>query len=227
MSVLCDLIEISPDLIELFKAYPEARYLYYRASGHRNESSINSISNLSIPHREIVREIYPSDHHKIGKTINLNDCESVLSYKRYHLEEYLLIKDNISTIIEQGKTALYLYLGSNWDLVSFLFGGVFDPNTSDLVIWNKSNFGLNPIEFRKHFLETEDLDYYYLNVDEVKILVDLIQDFGDEIMYENLKNVSVHWENTCLLCVKDLYDSVKDFYINVADHENSVLINIG
>jgi hypothetical protein len=227
MSVCCNLIEISPNLLELFKAYPEARHLYYRASSSRHRSSIDSISNLSIPHQEIVREIYPGDRHKIGKIINLDDCESVLSFRKYFPEDYFLIKDNISTIIEQGKTALRLDLGREWELVSFLFGGSFNPNTSDLVIWSKSNFGLNPILFRKHSLGIEDPEHYYIKVDEVKILVDLMQESGDEIMYENLRHVSARWKYiSCLLCVKDLYASVKDFYMNIAERENVVLINI-
>jgi hypothetical protein len=119
MSVLGDLIEIPSDLLNLFKAYPEATHLYYRASSLRKKLNIVSISNLSMPHREIVRELYPNDRHKIGQIWSLEDCDSVLHYKKYNLEEYFLIKENIPRIIEFGKTAHYLYLGRDWHLGDF------------------------------------------------------------------------------------------------------------
>jgi hypothetical protein len=227
MSVLGDLIEIPSDLLNLFKVCPEARYLYYRTSSSRKKPNIVSISNLSMPHREIVRELYPNDRHKIGQTWTLEDCDSVLHYKKYNLEEYFLIKENIPRIIEFGKIAHYLYLGCDWHLINFLFSGSWSTSISDLVIWDESSFGINPILFMKHTLAVDYSEYYYLEVDEVKALVELMQDFGDEIIHENLKLVSDYLTTpSCRLRAKELCDSIKDFYCRVANNENSILINI-
>jgi hypothetical protein len=227
MSVLGDLLEIPSDLLSLFKSYPEVRCLYYRASSLRKKPNIVSISNLSMPHREIVRELYPNDRHKIGQIWSLEDCDSVLHYKKYNLEEYFLIKENIPRIIEFGKIAHYLYLERDWHLINFLFSGSWSTSISDLVIWDKSSFGINPILFKKHSLGVEYLEYYYLEAEEVKDLAELIQDFGDEIVCENLQHVSNYLTTpSCFLHAKELCDSIKNFYCKVANNENSVLIKI-
>jgi hypothetical protein len=241
MSIIGNLIEVPPGFLDLFKVYPEARSLYYRASNSRRKSNIGSISSLSTSHREIVRELYPNDRHRVGQIWNLDDCKSVSRYKTYWLEEYLLIKEDIPEIVEYGKIAHHLWLGQAWHLISFLFSGIISMEISELFIWDQKSIGINPILFRKNMLEVGDLVYYYLEIDEVKTLSKLIQDFADEIICENLKHVinehaSIHWvsrygfdiweDNSWLLEVNDLCNSVKDFYFNVADRENSVLISI-
>ena len=227
MSVLGDLIEIHPNLLELFKTYPEAISLYYSASNLRKKPNVISISNLSMEHREIVRELYPNDRHKIGQTWSLDDCASVLRYKKYNFEEYFLIKENIPKIIEYGKIAHYLYLGRDWNLINFLFSGSWSTAISDLVIWDKSSFGINPILCKKHNLGVENPEYYYLEVDEVKTLTKLIQDFGDELICENLKQVSYYLTSRSgLLYTKGLCNSIKNFYCKVAENKNSILICI-
>lgn len=112
---------------------------------------------------------------------------------------------------------------------------------SELLIWDQESIGINPILFRKHMLEFGDLAYYYLEIDEVKTLSKLIQDFADEIICENLKYIfnkysSIHWisryefdiwkDDSWLVEVNDLCNSVKNFYLDVAEHENLVLVSI-
>ena len=227
MSVIGSLLEIPPSLLELFKIYPEAKYLYYRASSDREKQNIGSISKLCMSHREIAREIYFNNRHKIGQILNSKDCESVILYKKYNTEEYFMVKDHICEIIEQGKISHHLYLGRNWDLINFLFSGSYSTSIPNLVIWNKSFIGLNPILFKQHSLGFDGLEYYYLEVEEVKTLSELMQDFGDEIIHENLKHVLDYWPKIPdILWVKDLCDSVKDFYLKVEENENSILIGI-
>ncbi len=240
MSVLCNLIEIPQDLLDLFKIHREAERLYWRASNSREEPNIGSISKLSMPQREVVRELYPSDRHKIGKVWNLGDCNSVLWYKTYKPEEYLEIRESIPKIIEYGKTCNYLELGRAWHLVSFLFSGSRSYQLSDLVIWGGSSIGINPILYKKHILDRE-LSEYYLEVDEVKTLAELMQDFGDEIVCENLKQivdrhrfiyfisrykVDTWKDESSLSLVKDLCNSTKDFYCRVADRGNLAIVKI-
>lgn len=57
MSILCDLIEVSDDCLDLLKNYRKARYLYYRTSNTREELKIASISKLSKEQSKIVREL--------------------------------------------------------------------------------------------------------------------------------------------------------------------------
>jgi hypothetical protein len=108
-----------------------------------------------------------------------------------------------------------------------LFSGSWSTSIPELVIWDKSSFGINPILFMKHTLAVDYSEYYYLEVDEVKALAELMQDFGEEIICENLKHV-LNYLTTPSGCshAKELCDSVKNFYCKVANNENSVLINI-
>lgn len=72
----------------------------------------------------------------------------------------------------------------------------------------------------------------------MKTLAELIQDFGDEIISENLKRIkdeykSLYWiwsyslkDESSLSYVRELCDGVKDFYFQVADRNNNIIINI-
>lgn len=57
MSILCDLIEVPDDFLDLLKNYRKARSLYYRTSNTREELKIASISKLSKEQSKIVREL--------------------------------------------------------------------------------------------------------------------------------------------------------------------------
>jgi hypothetical protein len=242
MSLNGNLLEIPRDLMDVFKIYPEVRFIYYRAANTREEPKIESISKLSISYKEIIKELYPdySDRHKVREIWSLEDFRSVLRYKSCRLEEYLSLIEYIPKIVEYGKISNHLELGRTWDLLNFLFSGTNYPDRSEYIIWGKAGLGINLIRSGQ-LLEVDDLEsVHYLDVAEVKNLAELIQDFGDEIVFENLKRVIYHhkeiyWisryrvdfqDESWILIVEGLCNSLKNFYFEVAKRENAVFISI-
>lgn len=240
MSILWDIIEVPNDFFNLFKNHRKARFLYYRASKTREKLNISSISKFSQEQSEIVREIcevYPNHSHEIKQIWNLDNCKSVLQYKANHFEEYPKIQEHIPRIIEYGKICHHIYIGRSWHLINFLFSGNNSTKIDDLVIWNQPILGINPILYKKHILESGMPERYYLTINEVRILSELMQDFGEEIISENLKRIRdkykslysvsrFYYKEEGISQAKNYGNGTKDFYCKIADRNNCIIINI-
>lgn len=241
MSISCDLIEVPESLLNLFKQYHKAMSLYYDASYARKETAICNLKKIPRKQKHLVKDIcqlYQKECDRIKQDWSLKDCQCVIKYKEQYLEEYPATKQQIPTIVNYGKISIHLHLGRTWDLVNYLFCGAIEMKDEELISQNAPIIGINPICYRKHILNSEMADKHYLTQDEVKEVSELMQEFGDDIVYESIKTIEQRRkliytrsredteDNQWIASVLKSCKEVKNFYIQAASRSSAIVVNI-
>ncbi len=242
MSINCDLIEVPEDLLNLFRVNRQAMYLYYKAAYSRNEPNIRTLEKIPRKRKHLVSEIcqlYPQECDRIKQLWNLINCEAVLRYKTNYPDNYEAIKPLIPKIIEAGKNNKHLELGRCWHLFNYIFSGTTEMQATKLVEWDRPNLGIHPICYVANPLNLGITERNYLTVAEVKTLSELMEDFGKDIVTEDIKLIcdrqraiySLRQDNfndeSWVTWAKEYCDRIQDFYRKVAENHNAVIIQIG
>lgn len=241
MSINCDLIEVPEDLLNLFRVNRQAMYLYYKAAYSRNEPNIHTFKKIPRKQQHLVKEIcqlYPQEYDRIKQLWNLANCQSVLGFKTNHSDNYFAIKRLIPKIIEFGKNSKHLELGRCWHLFNYIFSVTTEMQATKLVEWDRPNLGIHPICYQAHPLNLGIIERNYLTVAEVKTLSELMEEFGKDIVTENMKLIcdrhkaiySLHQDNfndeSWVTWAKEWCNGIQDFYRQVAENQNAVIIQI-